>query len=79
MKEEDKKLLRIIGALSTVGITLVAATMIGFFAGRFLDRLFSTSPWLTIIFLILGIIAGFKNLFDHARKYQNITDKRENK
>jgi ATP synthase protein I len=68
MEEKDRRFYRVLGTLSTVGITLVAATVIGYFFGVFLDRIFGTAPWLTIIFLILGIAAGFKNLFDAARK-----------
>ncbi|PIP69913.1 MAG: hypothetical protein COW90_08110, partial [Nitrospirae bacterium CG22_combo_CG10-13_8_21_14_all_44_11] len=33
-----------------------------------LDKLFNTSPWFTIIFLMLGIIAGFLELIRMARK-----------
>ncbi|MDH4163208.1 MAG: AtpZ/AtpI family protein [Nitrospirota bacterium] len=72
VEEKDRRLLRLVGSLSTVGIAMVASTVIGYFIGLYLDRFFSTSPWCTIIFLVLGIIAGFKNLFDQARKIQNL-------
>lgn len=62
-KEDRRRFWRLVGTLSLVGINLVVATFIGFAIGYGLDRLFGTSPWLTIIFLILGIIAGFRNLF----------------
>lgn len=68
MEESDRKLLRVLGALSTVGITLVAATVIGYFIGHWLDERFHTTPWLTVAFLLLGIAAGFKNLYDQTRK-----------
>lgn len=74
MEEKDRRFIRLLGTLSTVGITLVAATVIGYFFGVFLDRTFGTTPWFTIIFLILGIAAGFKNLFDAARKAANMDD-----
>jgi len=32
MEEKDRKLLRMLGALSTVGITLVVSTVIGYFS-----------------------------------------------
>ena len=63
-----------IGVLSTVGITMVAATVIGFYAGYALDRFFGTSPWLMLVFLLLGIAAGFKNLFDQVKKIQDFDD-----
>ncbi len=54
-----KKLVR----LSMVGVTLVASTAIGLVIGYWLDRWLGTSPWLTMVFLLFGIVAGFLNLF----------------
>lgn len=42
---------------------MVAATFIGLAMGYYLDRWLGTSPWLTLIFLLFGIIAGFRNIF----------------
>ncbi|MEK6531860.1 MAG: AtpZ/AtpI family protein [Deltaproteobacteria bacterium] len=71
MPEEDKGNgpLKGAGALATAGITLVVSTFVGLAIGIYLDRLFSTKPWLTIIFLIFGIIAGFKNIFTLVKKH----------
>ncbi|MGE5751692.1 MAG: AtpZ/AtpI family protein, partial [Nitrospirota bacterium] len=33
-----------------------------------------TSPWLTALFLLIGIIAGVRNLFVYARKSQKALD-----
>ncbi len=74
MEEKDRKFYRMLGILSTVGITLVVATVIGYFAGSWLDRRFDTYPWLTLVFLLLGIAAGFKNLFEQARKILRMDD-----
>jgi len=72
MEEKDRRLYRLLGSLSTVGITLVVATVIGYFMGRFLDGAFGTSPWLTAVFLLFGIAAGFKNLYDQTKKIQDL-------
>lgn len=79
MEEKDRKLLRVIGTLSTVGITLVVSTVIGYYMGFYLDKLFGTSPWLTVVFLMFGIAAGFKNLFTAARRVESLdrSDKKE--
>jgi ATP synthase protein I len=74
MEEKDRKLIRMLGVLSTVGITLVAATVIGLFIGLKLDKFFGTSPWLTALFLLLGLIAGFRNLFLYTRRSQEAMD-----
>ena len=74
MEEKDRKLLRMLGVLSTVGLTMVFATVIGLFIGLWLDAKFGTSPWFTGLFLLLGIIAGFRNLFVYVRKSQKELD-----
>ncbi len=79
MKEKDRDLIRMLGVLSTVGITLVAATVIGLFLGLWLDEQFGTSPWLTALFLALGIFAGFKNLFEYVKKSQKSQDDADKK
>jgi ATP synthase protein I len=48
---------------SIVGIQFPVAIAIGYFFGRFLDRHLATGPWLTIVFSVFGIAAGFVNLF----------------
>lgn len=39
------------------------AIALGFFFGRWLDGLFDTTPWCTVVFSLCGIAAGFVNLF----------------
>ena len=68
MKEEDKGLLRTVAMLSTLGLTMVIATMIGLAIGVWLDSKLNTSPWLTIIFLLIGIAAGFNKVIQVAIK-----------
>jgi ATP synthase protein I len=77
MEEKDRRLIRVLGVLSTVGIAMVAATVIGFYFGRFLDGLLGTSPWLTIVFLLMGIVAGFRNLYQTARRAQQEMDRHD--
>lgn len=68
MKEDTKKSLKLVGLASTLGLTIVIATFIGLVVGIWLDRVFNTSPWLTVIFLVLGIIAGFRNFYRFMSK-----------
>jgi ATP synthase protein I len=63
MPDEEPSLLRQLARLSTIGVTLVAATAIGLAIGYGLDRWLGTSPWLTLTFTLFGIAAGFINLF----------------
>jgi ATP synthase protein I len=63
MAEERRQLYKSLGFLSSLGISMVAATIIGLAMGYYLDRWLGTSPWLTMLFLAFGIAAGFRNLF----------------
>jgi len=68
-KDSKRELVRYLGMASTVGINLVATTVAGFAIGYWiLDRFFNSFPWFTIIFLLLGIAAGFKYLFKVAAR-----------
>jgi ATP synthase protein I len=69
MVEEDKGLLKRLVWLSSMGISMVVATFIGLYIGVYLDNVFSTRPWFTIIFLIIGIAAGFRNIYILVKKY----------
>lgn len=42
---------------------MVAATFIGLAMGYYLDLWLETSPWFTLVFLLLGIVSGFRNIF----------------
>ena len=70
----EKPFFRQLLQASTVGINLVLSTFVGLAIGYGLDSLFHSSPWLTIIFLILGIIAGFRELLRMAKKQDNGPD-----
>ena len=48
---------------SIVGIQFPVAIGIGYVWGSWMDRSFGTGPWLTVIFSVFGIVAGFVNLF----------------
>ncbi|MHB8881983.1 MAG: AtpZ/AtpI family protein [Thermodesulfovibrionales bacterium] len=61
----------------SVGLGLVISTFVGLGIGYWLDRWLNTSPWLTIIFLILGIISGFRDLLKMARRQDNGPDPKD--
>jgi len=49
--------------VSIVGIQFPVAMALGYLFGRWLDGLLNTGRWMTIIFALFGIAAGFVNLF----------------
>ena len=76
-KNSKKELWRQLLDASAIPLNLVVATFVGFAIGYGLDKLFGTSPYLTIIFFILGIIAGFRELFRYARRMEREDDKKD--
>jgi ATP synthase protein I len=48
---------------SSIGISMVVAIFGSLYLGVWLDKKFGTSPYLTLLFLFMGVIAGFKNLY----------------
>ena len=43
--------------------SIVAPPIIGILIGNFIDNRFQTSPWFTLILLLLGIASGIFSLF----------------
>ncbi len=70
MKEETKKYLKQVGLASTLGFSVAFAIFIGVAIGYWLDSTLGTFPWLTLVFLVMGIIAGFRNYMRFMRKQQ---------
>lgn len=70
----EKPFFRQLLQASSIGLNLVLSTFIGLAIGYGLDSHFHTSPWLTIIFLLIGIIAGFRELLRIAKKQDNGSD-----
>ena len=63
MSEEKKELLRTLGAVSSMGISVAVAIAIGVFMGLQIDKWLGTAPWFFFIFLFFGIVAGFRNVY----------------
>lgn len=63
-----------LGELASIGMTMVLATVIGLGAGYYGDRWLGTSPWLMLAGLLLGIVAGFVNLFRSAKAAERELD-----
>jgi ATP synthase protein I len=48
---------------SSVGLELGIAVLVGLFVGQWLDRRFGTEPWLLLLCLGFGMVAGFRSVF----------------
>lgn len=67
MPEDKASLFRHLLRASSVGLNLVISTFVGLAMGYFLDSFLGTGPYLLIVFTILGIITGFRELFRMAK------------
>lgn len=75
MKEDTKKFLKELFSggyrASSIGMALVFSILIGGFIGYLLDNYFGTGYLFKIIGLIMGIIAGFRNVYLLGKKFQD--------
>lgn len=53
-----------------IGIEFMSGTVVGLAIGWGLDRYFDTTPWLLLLFTVLGFCAGLLNVF---REVNNIS------
>lgn len=47
---------------SSVGLELGIAVIVGLLGGMWLDSRFETKPWLMLVFMVFGLVAGFRNV-----------------
>lgn len=72
MQDETKKLFRDLWYYSSLSFSIALAMLIGLGIGYWLDTKFDTSPWFTLIFLGLGVIAGFRNIYLAMKKSRRL-------
>lgn len=65
------EVLQYLGLLTQFGITMVAAILVGFFVGHYIDRWLRTGILMTIIFLIFGVVAGFLNVYRMIKRLED--------
>ncbi len=63
VQEETRKYIKLLAMVSTMGISMALAIVIAIAIGYYLDKWFQTSPVFFLIFMVLGIIAGFRNIY----------------
>jgi ATP synthase protein I len=68
MEKDTKSLIKTLGMVSSMGISVALAIAIGVFIGLQLDKWLGTGPWFFFIFLFFGIAAGFRNIYIIAGK-----------
>jgi ATP synthase protein I len=63
--------------LASVGIEFSISTLVGLLGGRWLDGKLGSAPWLMIVGLVLGVVAGFRSLLRAARQANEQTQENQ--
>ncbi|ADD67261.1 conserved hypothetical protein [Denitrovibrio acetiphilus DSM 12809] len=77
-KSDTDKFVKKMANASSVGTSLAFSILIGAGMGWWLDKTFGTKPWLFLLFMVCGIIAGFKNMIYFVKK-TNLYDDEDSK
>lgn len=68
---EEAKSLRQIGAFITVPFVLAIPPVLGWFFGSWIDKKLGTEPYFMYGLVVLGFIAGFRELFRLIKRFGN--------
>ena len=69
MDRETRQTAIQLASLGGIGIAMVAAIFGCFFLGRWIDRQMGTEPYLAFLMLLIGIAAGFRNIYVLLKRY----------
>ena len=64
---DSGKQLKAFARFGSLGIELALSVVVGMLGGRWLDGKLSTRPWLMLLGLVLGVIAGFRSIIRSVR------------
>lgn len=72
--EQTREYLRLLARVSSLGISIVLATVIGFGLGYWVDSLWEgwTAPWGKLVGLLIGIAAGYNNIYIMIKRSKDL-------
>lgn len=79
LSEDKREVVKSLISYSSLGLEMGLCVAIGIGIGYFLDKYFQTSPYLTIIFMIFGVIAAMKTIFQLMKKIERENERDKNK
>ena len=65
----DKGTVKDIVLYFAVVLEIVVPVIGGIFIGFFLDNYFESNPFMTLLFFVLGIVVGVRNLVEILKKF----------
>ncbi len=57
-----------LGVTGGFGFMMGGSIFVGYLIGSYLDKKFDTSPWLLILFIVMGVVAGFMEFYKTIKK-----------
>jgi ATP synthase protein I len=79
LSDDKRELVKSLISYSSLGLEMGLCVAIGIAIGYFLDRYFMTSPYLTIIFMIFGIVAAMKSIYQLMKKLEKENERNKDK
>lgn len=77
MQDDKKEMIRILMSYSALGLEMGLCVVIGLGIGYYLDKHYHTAPYMTYIFMVLGIIAAFRAVYAAYKRLKK-EDERDN-
>ncbi|MBU1054975.1 MAG: AtpZ/AtpI family protein [Proteobacteria bacterium] len=77
MKRETRRYMGELAYYSSLGFQVALSIVIGLGIGVYLDKRFELYPWLTLVFIGLGVVAGFRNIWLAIKKSEKISQERD--
>ncbi len=68
-KKQRKTIAKSLFLVTQLGLCMVAALAVGGVIGYLADRLLGTKPIFTILFLVLGMVAGYRSGWSMVSEY----------
>jgi ATP synthase protein I len=69
--EEKARLAQQVGAYITIPFILLASPLVGWLLGSWLDKKFHTQPYLLLLCIFLGFLAGIREVIRVIKRFEN--------
>jgi ATP synthase protein I len=76
-QNDQNNITRTLLSYSSLGLEMGLCVVIGLFGGRYLDKYFTTYPYLTYLFTFFGIVAAFRAVYSAYKRLKR-EDERDN-
>ena len=69
MDDDKTGMIQQLAAFVTIPFVLAVPPVVGWWMGSYMDDYFGTAPYLMYLMIVMGFIAGFRELFRIVRRY----------